>query len=49
MVKGADWGGILGGRGGNLDGSGSVRRGASRNGSICFRYVVKTSLSSLEF
>ena len=47
MVKRLDCAGIEGGRGGSLDGAGTVRRGASRSGSTFFRYVVKTSGSSL--
>ncbi len=43
MWKGAGWGGIVLGRGSNLLGAGNERRGASRRGSTCLRYVVKTS------
>ena len=43
IVNGAGWGGMDGGRGGSSCGAGKVGRGASRRGSTCLRYVVKTS------
>ena len=41
--KGPGWEGMKGGKGGRLDGAGRALRGASRSGSTCFLYVVKTS------
>jgi len=43
IVKGSDWRGIEGGSGGSFDGAERTRRGASRRGSTCLRYVVKMS------
>ena len=43
MLKGADCGGIVSGKGSKFFGSPNVRREASRKGSTCLRYVVKTS------
>jgi len=43
IKKGASCEGIEGGRRGNFDGARMTRRGVSRRGSTCFRYVVKMS------
>ena len=37
MLKGAGWGGIVGGSGGSFEGVERMRRGASRRGSTCLR------------
>ncbi len=49
MLNGADCGGILCGGGRSFLGAGNERRGASRRGSTCFRYVVKMSGRSRGF
>jgi len=49
IVKGCGCEGIDWGSGGNFDGTGRERRGASRRGSTCFLYVVKISGRSRGF